>query len=66
MLNACEIGRLLYPLQHPLSILNMCIIIFNARVKDIGEAVLPHEGVGENSYAFEDGVVEVLEAPHYF
>ena len=44
----------------------MCIIIFNARVKDIGEAVLPHEGVGENSYAFEDGVVEVLEAPHYF
>jgi hypothetical protein len=39
-------------------------VIFDPGVEDVGEAVLAHEDIGEDSDALEDGVALVLVAPH--
>lgn len=53
-------------LNDPGAVLDMRRVIFDSRVEDIGEAVLPHKHVGEDSDALEDGIGLVLIAPDLF
>lgn len=53
-------------LNDPGSVLDMRRVIFDSRVEDVRKAVLPHEDIGENPDAFENGIGLVLIAPDLF
>ena len=42
----------------------MGVEIFYPWVENVVEAILTHKNVWKDPYAFEDGIIEVLEAPH--
>jgi len=64
LFNASEFSGVLNSLQHPPAVLDVGIVVFDPAVEDVRQAVLSHERIGQDSYAFEDGVIEVLEPPH--
>lgn len=64
MLNVGELSWVFYSLQHPLAVLDMGVVVFDPRVKNVGKAVFSHKCIGEDPYTLENRVIEVLKAPH--
>jgi hypothetical protein len=64
LLNTRELARLLYAFKYSFPIFDVGVVVFDSRVEDVIEAVLPHKNMGEDSYAFEDRVIKILETPH--
>jgi hypothetical protein len=46
------------------AVLDVCGVVLDAGVEDVGETVFAHEDVGEDADALENGVVAVLVPPH--
>ena len=50
----------LYALDKPLSVFNVCGVVTDLGMEDVSETVLAHEVVGENSNALSDLMLQVF------